>query len=359
MTCPRWIFKRPTPLLVEVPLRRQRHDRANDQAHPVPQSDIVIGLVNIMPPNALKATENMFRRLLHSSSRNRNVHLRLFTSGNFAAGMHGQSVVPPHYENLDALWQANTGALPVDALIVTGTEPRAALMQDEPSWPQLQKICDWAAENTVSTLWSCFAAHAAVLHIDGIRRQRRGEKLSGVFECRKASEHSLLQAMPPQWSVPHSRFNGLDAAELSAANYQILSHAPYLGVDSFVKRYGNSEFLFFQGHPEYERQTLFGEYQRDCRRFAAGESLNYPNFPENYFDPETILAIERLREGAQRPPESLFPPEFVKTVISKLVDHWRTPARQLVGAWISFIAEQKSQNKAESHAYQSRSAAAG
>ena len=37
------------------------------------------------------------------------------------------------------------------------------------------------------------------------------------------------------------------------------------GVDTFIKQDAGL-FIFFQGHPEYEAQTLMGEYRRDISR---------------------------------------------------------------------------------------------
>ena len=74
--------------------------------------------------------------------------------------------------------------LQVDGLIVTGAEPiapelagRAATGATSPS------LIDWAKTNTRSTIWSCLAAHAAVLHLDRIERQRLPPKCSGIFDC--------------------------------------------------------------------------------------------------------------------------------------------------------------------------------
>src|SRR2546430_13670792 len=44
--------------------------------------------------------------------------------------------------------------------------------------------------------------------------------------------------------------------------------------------------LFLQGHPEYERTTLFKEYRRDVGRFLSGEQSSYPPLPCRYFRSE-------------------------------------------------------------------------
>ncbi len=80
---------------------------------------------------------------------------------------------------------ADLGRLHIDGLIVTGAEPIAATLPEEPFWNDLTAIIDWAEANTRSAIWSCLAAHAAVLHLDGIERQRLDAKCSGIYDCAK------------------------------------------------------------------------------------------------------------------------------------------------------------------------------
>ena len=47
------------------------------------------------------------------------------------------------------------------------------------------------------------------------------------------------------------------------------------GVDSFVKQDAGLS-VFFQGHAEYESETLLGEYRRDVRALSQGRDGNLP-----------------------------------------------------------------------------------
>ncbi len=294
---------------------------------------LVIGLVNIMPPAAMRTIENLFRLLLNACASPGNIHLRLFSlSGGKPAEACG---APPDYESLNDLWDSPESKQPLDALIVTGTESRARSMEDESCWPDLQRICDWAGENTISTLWSCFSAHAAVLHLDNIHRQPFPEKLSGIFECKKASNHPIFKNMPAHFPAPHSRYNNLSEAELKAAGYEILSKSPLTGPDSFIKQHKNSQFLFLQGHLEYGAEMLFSEYCRDLKRFALGQSVICPKPPQNYFDPTALAAF------AAATPEVLSSTDFINSVTARLSSDWQAPARRLYTAWLGFISEQK------------------
>src|SRR5579862_1431475 len=198
-----------------------------------------------MPDSALQTTERQFRELLGAVSGDRQVRLRFFSIADVPRQEAGRSYVAGEYEDIGELWGSG-----VDGLIVTGTEPRANSLHEEPYWRTLTRLVDWAEENTCSTVWSCLAAHAAVRYLDGVERQRFPEKLSGVFECAIAAEHPIVAGMPPRWRMPHSRHNTLPQDALGASGYETLSVSPEAGADMFVKQ-RRSLFLFVQGHPEY------------------------------------------------------------------------------------------------------------
>ncbi|MBV8842219.1 MAG: homoserine O-succinyltransferase [Bryobacterales bacterium] len=209
---------------------------------------LCIGLVNNMPDAVKPAAERQFRDLLAAAAQNVCVSVSVYS-----------------LETIDALWGAQ-----LDGLIVTGREPRTRTLTSEPYWPTLAAVIEWAERNTYSTIWSCLAAHAAVLHIDGIERRALNQKLFGVFDCAKVAEHPLMSATPSRWCVPHSRWNDLAAHKLEACCYRILTRSPQAGADIFIKHRRRSLFVFCQGHPEYDSETLWLEYRRDLRRFLQG-----------------------------------------------------------------------------------------
>lgn len=316
-------------------------DRLEDRSSRLNQdgSPIVIGLVNIMPPAAMKTIGSLFARLLNRLDGSTEIQLRLFALPN---PVGDTSNVPQGYESLDALWHSPSSERPLDGLIVTGTEARTALMTDEPGWPDLQKICDWAGENTISTIWSCFSAHAAVLHIDQLHRQKLAEKLSGVFECERVSSHPIVRNMPERWAVPHSRYNNLNEAELAAKGYEILSRSPGVGADSFVKQYKNSQFLFLQGHLEYGPDRLLAEYCRDLKRYALGQRQDCPKIPENYLDPAAMEDLAAWQSAVQFTADATLPAGFIEAVAARLNSAWQAPARQLFASWLGYIGDRKS-----------------
>jgi len=267
----------PTRLWPE--LSRRRHD-----------GPIVIGLVNNMPDAALKSTERQFRELLADAGGRRPPRVRVFSLPGLARSATGQQYVDENYDDISELWDAE-----LDGLIVTGTEPKAADLVNEPYWSALTEIVDWAAGNVTASLWSCLGAHAAVRHLDGIKRRPRKAKLSGVYECIKTADHPLVGADPACWRTPRSRHNELAETELVAHGYQILSRADEAGPDIFIKR-AKSLFVFLQGHPEYDSGALMREYRCDIGRYLAGERDNYPDMPCGYFDAPTTELMLEFRE---------------------------------------------------------------
>jgi homoserine O-succinyltransferase len=279
-----------------VPARQRREDK---YGHPQNVDvDLTIGLINNMPDGALKATERQFMRLLRRAAGDVCIDFHCFSLPSVRRSQSAKGRVEGQYTDIAEIDQRR-----IDGLIVTGAEPNAATLPQETFWRELTDIVDWARNNTRSTIWSCLAAHAAVLHLDGIERQRIETKCSGVYDCVGVSPHWLTGGLPSPFKVTHSRLNELRADDLTAKGYQLLSHSTRGGVDSFAKDFG-SQFIFFQGHPEYEELSLEREYLRDISRFLAGERDSYPGIPTGYFDDETEqrLADFGVRAQTERRP---------------------------------------------------------
>jgi homoserine O-succinyltransferase/O-acetyltransferase len=260
--------------------------------------DLTIGLVNNMPDAALQATERQFMRLLRQAAGNVRIDLHCFSLPSIHRCQTAKWRIDRQYTDI-----ADLGRLKFDGLIVTGAEPNAATLPEEPFWRDLTDIIDWAETNTRSTIWSCLAAHAAVLHLDGIERHRLGGKCSGIFDCAKVTNNWLTADLPSLLKISHSRLNELRASDLTVKGYQVLTRSREAGVDIFVKEL-RSQFVFFQGHPEYDALSLEREYLRDISRYLVGERDGYPAVPAGYFDTETEERLERFarRAGVERRP---------------------------------------------------------
>ncbi|HJU18773.1 MAG TPA: homoserine O-succinyltransferase [Stellaceae bacterium] len=297
---------------------------------------VVIGLVNNMSDRGLYATERQFRRLLSGVSGSPSVHLRMFTFSEIARARDAQLHIAAHYDPIDALWTSD-----LDGLIVSGAEPQAAALAQEPYWPTLTKLVDWAEARTVSTVWSCLAAHAAVYHLSGIARRALPDKLSGLFECAGLGPHPLLEGLPSQWRVPHSRCNELAEDQLVLRGYHVLTRSHLAGADTFV-RHGKALHVFLQGHAEYDWGTLSREYRRDVRRFLAGERPCYPEMPQNYFAANIADDLRAFRRRALKHRHVALLTEFpTAAIVERSYAPWADVAARFYANWLSYIARRK------------------
>src|SRR5215470_18405288 len=168
---------------------------------------VIIGLVNNMPDTALHSTEIQFAGLLQAASGGHAVRLRLTSLPGLPRSLEALEHLRRSYWPFEELLGA-----PLDALIVTGTEPRAAVLTEEPYWQHFVQLLSFARQHTVASIWSCLAAHGAVLIMDGIERQRLPEKRCGVYQHEILSGHPLLAGVSAPLPMPHSRWNELPPA---------------------------------------------------------------------------------------------------------------------------------------------------
>jgi homoserine O-succinyltransferase/O-acetyltransferase len=297
------------------------------------RAPLVIGLVNNMPDGALQATERQFEGLLGEAAGGADVSLRYLSLPEIERGEHARAYMRGRYAHIDRLPAAG-----LDGLIVTGAEPHAARLDDEPYWTSLTRVIDWSRAAEVPAVWSCLAAHAAVLHLDGVERRLLPAKRAGVFASTLALRHSLL-AETPLPIAPHSRLNEVVESDLLPAGYQVLTRSPEIGVDLFIKP-GPALALFFQGHPEYAAETLLREYLRDVGRFLRGERAVHPSPPAGYFKARTLGVLGELALDASRDPRRIA--DYVRVTDGRSPGAtWRPWAVAIYRAWLEHIWERK------------------
>ncbi|QGM98491.1 homoserine O-acetyltransferase/O-succinyltransferase family protein [Methylocystis parvus] len=253
-----------------------------------PGDVLEIALVNNMPDQALSATQMQFARLIRAAAGGRVIRWRCYALPGLERSDTARRYLERSHEDIEALYRRGA-----DALIVTGCEPRAARLDDEPYWPHMQTLVDWARGHTLSTIWSCLAAHAATLHLAGVERRPSPRKTSGVFSFVREGEHWSRNAQPRASLTPHSRYNDLPREALERRGFHVASYADSVGVDMYWRK-EPSLFVFLQGHPEYDADTLLKEYRRDALRYLAGERADYPSQPENYFSAATQEKLDAL-----------------------------------------------------------------
>ena len=80
--------------------------------------------------------------------------------------------------------------------------------------------------------------------------------------------------------MPHSRYNTITREQFEEAGFTILVESAEAGVHAAVS---DDQFrrVYFQGHPEYDANSLLKEYKREVLRYFNGER-DLPPFPEHY-----------------------------------------------------------------------------
>jgi len=296
-----------------------------------------IALINNMPDAALEDTEAQFFSLLEAASGDVPVHVQLYYLPDVPRGDRVETHLRSHYLPVENLWNRR-----LDGAIITGTEPRQRNLRDEPYWETLAGVFDWAEEHTASTVLSCLAAHASVLHSDGVERNPLDDKQFGVFEYKRTWDHLLTDGLPQTVRFPHSRWNEVRGSALTEHGYDVLDQSGEAGINLFVKNKGNSLFVHFQGHPEYGSQTLLKEYRRDIRRFLKQERATYPSMPKGYFDSEARELLGDFRKTAEaRPSEETLAVFPESRLVDGLQNAWQSPAVQIYRNWLKYMLSKK------------------
>lgn len=181
-----------------------------------------------------------------------------------------------------------------DGLIITGAPLALLDYQQVTFWDKICELFDWAEKNVTSTMFSCWAAHAALYHHYGINRHLREEKLSGVFQHKPVDPHEpLTRGFENLFNVPHSRFGYITKEDyLSVPGLKVIAESDKAGV--YLAATENKQQVYLTGHPEYDSTTLHEEYHRDLAAAASREAGANANtgdtvaMPENYYQDNQV-----------------------------------------------------------------------
>jgi homoserine O-succinyltransferase len=195
-----------------------------------------------------------------------------------------------------------------DGLLITGA-PLALLDYSQVKfWDKICEVFDWAEKNVTSTMFSCWAAHAALYHHYGINRHLRKDKLSGVFKHKPLDDKEpLTRGFDENFNVPHSRYGYIEKSDYeSILDIQILAESNDAGV--YLAASKNKQQVYLTGHPEYDASTLHEEYLRD-----SSKNSDTP-LPKNYYQDD----------DASKPP----------------VGSWRSHGSLLYTNWLNYYVYQ-------------------
>ncbi|MEN8213607.1 MAG: homoserine O-succinyltransferase [Pseudomonadota bacterium] len=315
-------------------------ERARDQDI----RELHVGLLNMMPDAALAATERQFYRLIGRSNLIAQFHIHPFTLDALPRGEQAAQHIADYYEDFTTIQEQG-----LDALIITGANVTHPNLADESFWEPLAEVISWAYDNVTSTLCSCLATHAVVQHFYGIDRYHLGFKRWGVFEHRVTMpDHPLVHTVNSRFDVPHSRFNQVDRKQLENAGLGVLAESETAGVHLAVSP-DLFRQVFFQGHPEYDVNSLLKEYKREVGLYFNGKRPDYPPFPDNYLSIRVQAILDEYRENAGKSRQRGEPlPQFPEPLIAPMLDiTWRDTAKAVVSNWLGMVYQITNKERAK------------
>jgi homoserine O-succinyltransferase/O-acetyltransferase len=295
----------------------------------------VCAFVNNMPDSAFAATERQFSDLLTAGAGPETVELRRYTMEGVPRGDRTAPLIAEGYSPLDQLWLHP----PPDLVIVTGSEPLAPSIEDEPYWGDLRDLLTWGRANVGSMLLSCLAAHAALLVFDGLTRTRLPAKCTGVFRQDVEAGHRLVSCVRRDAVLPHSRLNTVPLDVVRAAGYSVALSSELTDWAVASKSVDGAEVVVVQGHPEYGPPSLLLEYHRDVRRYVNDERDDLPVLPRHCVSEADWGDLQQLQNRlvqGERDPELLESFPFSEAA-GRAHWSWRDTAVRMYTNWMAGV----------------------
>lgn len=293
--------------------------------------ELHIGFLNMMPDAAFLATERQFFRLAAASTNIVQIYIHPIHCEGVTRNTDIAEHIAKYYQRFD-----NIKHVGLDALIVTGANPKLRDLTQEDYWQHATEIFDWAEHNVVSVFFSCLASHAVLQAQYDLTRQPVAEKIWGVYSHRViAPTHPLVANINTRFDMPHSRGNDISAERFTSQGLPILACSDHVGVALATSKDGFRQ-IFCQGHPEYDTASLLKEYQRELARFVAKERSDYPNFPINYGSNAIAGLLQQYAQQLRSGDTNLtaFPAE---KILSFVDNTWRDTAKAIFSNWLALV----------------------
>lgn len=175
-----------------------------------------------------------------------------------------------------------------DGMIITGAPVEHLEFEEVNYWEELCEIMEWSKRHVTSTLHICWGAQAGLYYHYGVPKYKRTGKLSGIYRHKVLDRKvPLVRSLDDYIMAPHSRYTEVRREDIQKnSELVILAESKEAGIFLVLSRDGKQ--IFVQGHPEYDRMTLNGEYHRDLAKGL------HPEIPCNYYednDPFTIPVL--------------------------------------------------------------------
>ncbi len=294
---------------------------------------VAVGLLNLMPDAALRATDRQFIRLLAAATEDLDIWVYPFTVAAEHRGVEARQHVADHYSTFDGVVERS-----FDALIVTGANPAQHRLEREIFWGGLEEVLDWATASTRSILCSCLATHAVLQKYRGLTRTKLPQKRWGVYSHYVLKDHPLLDGLDVRVEAPHSHWYDVTREEFESVGMTVVLESEEAGVHMAVD--DDDFYVFFQGHPEYDLVSLLKEYRRELGHYWRGERDDYPPVPEHYFSEDALEVLQEYRpvlEAAKTTGRQ--PPRLNEAELMPKETHsWNEEGKVIYRNWLRHLA---------------------
>ncbi len=296
--------------------------------------ELHVGLLNMMPDAALQVTERQFMRLVGNSNQIAQFYVHVFSVPGLDRSPETQAYIDEYYTSFEQVKKDG-----LDALIITGANVANPSLDQEGFWQPLTEVIEWAKDNVTSTICSCLSTHALMKYFYQLDRQLRPTKKWGVFEHRVTQPfHPLLREINTRFDVPHSRWNTITPEQAKSAGLTILIES-FDGEVHMAVSPDQLRMIYFQGHPEYDINSLLKEYKRDLLLYLDGQIDHQPPYPDNYFSVEAREIAEKFIEQVQQALEDgqTIPDFPEETILRHLDNTWGDTAKAIFNNWLGAV----------------------
>ncbi|MBI9012654.1 MAG: homoserine O-succinyltransferase [Clostridiales bacterium] len=236
-------------------------------------------ILNLMPEKV--ETETQLIRLLSNTPLQ--VNLTLLKTSSYKSKNVSVEHLNSFYKTFDQIKDLN-----FDGMIITGAPVEHMAFEEVDYWDELVDIMNYSQKHVTSTLHICWGAQAGLYHHYGIEKFLLNKKIFGIYDHKRLSDtHSLLRGFDTSFKMPHSRYSEIRKNDIiKHEKLELLSYSEEVGVCLVSSK--DLKHIFISGHPEYNQESLAGEYFRDLDK---GVNIS---IPKNYFggdDPKNSVNV--------------------------------------------------------------------
>ncbi|WP_048000251.1 homoserine O-acetyltransferase/O-succinyltransferase family protein [Lactiplantibacillus herbarum] len=166
-----------------------------------------------------------------------------------------------------------------DGLIITGAPVETLPFANVDYWDELLAIIAWAQQHVHQTLFECWAAQAGLYAQFDIEKQHLVHKIFGIYAATSVDSRALIMdglSAGGLLKMPQSRHTELVLPADLPRGLHVVAANEQIG--PLILTAPTQRAVYVTGHPEYGRQTLADEYDRDRRRGLPIQ------LPEHYFE---------------------------------------------------------------------------